>query len=235
MKRISTLGFLAAMLTIGSVAMAYPTLNAETGIVALPNALTADSGTLVGAADLLFASENTLKLRALYGVNPHAELGASLSTGIVDGLSVSGKYRFTDGNSRFNLAGGASLTLANHSETAIDLYLVGTQAVTIDSASSKPLLVTFGVHFLSANGDDGNDHTLRPFIGAQYPLGRHTELGAEYQLAKSDFFKDPLTSVVLRHAFSNTWAAQVGISNATGFQSTRDYRPFIGAQYTFMK
>lgn len=235
MKSLYTLGLLAAVLTIGSMAMAYPTLNAETGIVALPNAMTVDHGSFAGAADLLFDDEDTLKLRAIYGLNDQAEVGASLSTGIVDGISVSAKYRFTGRDQRFNLAGGASLTLANHSETAVDLYLVGTQAISLSNESRKPLLVTFGVHFFDANGDSGDDRTLRPFIGAQYPLGSRTELGAEYQLAKSDLFKDPLASVVLRHSFTRAWAGQIGISNATGFQSTRDYRPFIGAQYIFSK
>lgn len=228
MKILYTLSILAASLALGSVAMAYPTLNGATGIVALPNALTAADGSVVGAADLLFDSENTLKLRALYGLNNRVELGASLSTGIVDGLSVGGKYRFTDAHAAFNLAAGGSLTLANHDETGVDLYLVGTQGIALSSEARK-LLLSFGVHFISFEGD----HTMRPFIGGQYPLGSRTEIGAEYELKDSDLFKSPMTSVVLRHKFTRTWAAQLGISNATGFGATKDYRPFIGAQYTF--
>jgi hypothetical protein len=228
MKSLFSLGIVAAVLTVGSIAMAYPTLNGETGIVALPNALTANAGSVVGAADVLFDYDNTLKARALFGMSDRTEFGASLSTGIVDGISASAKYRFTDDHARFNLAGGGSLTLANHSDTAVDLYIVGTQAVSVGS-ESHPLLLSLGLHFFNLN----SDNTLRPFIGAQLPLGHHTELGAEYQLKKGDLFKEPLTSVVLRHSFTRIWAAQVGISNATGFGSTADYRPFIGAQYTF--
>lgn len=58
-------------------------------IVALPNAYTADSGSVVGAANLLFNDENILKARVLYGVNEHVELGASLSVGVVDGITAS--------------------------------------------------------------------------------------------------------------------------------------------------
>ena len=68
MKRL-TLGIIAALLTFGSMAMAYPTLKAETGIVALPNAYIANSGSFVGTMGLLFTDENTVKVRALYGFN----------------------------------------------------------------------------------------------------------------------------------------------------------------------
>jgi hypothetical protein len=209
--------------------MAYPTLNGETGIVALPNALTADSGSVVGAVDLLFNDEDTVKARVLYGLNKNAEVGASLSVGIVDGLSVSGKYRFTEAPAKFNIAGGASLTLANHDETAMDLYLVGTQTFTLNTETNKVLLGTFGVHFINAN----DDNTLQPFIGAQYPIGKNTQLAAEYQFKDGNIFKKPLTSVVFRHRFTPSWTGQIGLSNATGFGATGDSRLFVGAQYTF--
>lgn len=230
MKYLYTLGIIAAVLTSGSIAMAYPTLNAETGIFALPNAYTADSGSTVGAVDLLLLDEeDTVKARMLYGYNDRFEMGAALSAGIVDGISVSAKYRLTDTPAKFNMAAGGSLTLANHDETAVDLYLVGTQSFVVNTESGKALLGTFGVHFVSAN----DDNTLRPFIGAQYPLGNKTELAAEYQVKDGNIFKKPLTSVVLRQQLSSEWTGQIGMSNATGFGATGDYRLFFGAQYLF--
>ena len=176
----------------------------------------------------MFDSKNTFKAQAIFGVSNRAELGAALSTGYSDGLNVSGKYRFTDAHANFNLAAGAAVTLANHNQTGVDVYLVGTEGITLTNEERK-LLLSFGVHFISFE----SDNTMRPFIGAQLPLGSHTEVGAEYQIADGDLFKAPLTSVELRHRFSRIWAAQVGYSNATGFGSTHSYRPFIGAQYTF--
>jgi len=229
MKNLYTLGIIAGMLAMGSMAMAYPTLNGETGIVALPNALTAGNGSFVGAADLLFTNDNSLKVRALYGLSSQAEIGASLSSGDDNGISISAKYRFTSGPSRFNLAAGGALTAANHQDTAIDLYLVGTEAFPLGGQSSRPLLGTFGVHFVNI----GSDNTLRPFIGAQYPIGPRSELGAEFQLRDGNFFHSPLTSVVLRHKFTSAWAGQVGVTNATGYGTTSGYHPFLGAQFTF--
>ena len=225
MKYLYTLGIIAAVLTFGSVAMAYPTLNAETGIVALPNALTADNGSIVGAADLLFADENTLKARMLLGLTDRSEVGVSLSTGAVDGISISGKYRFTDGPASFNLAGGGSITLANHDSTVLDLYLVATQSFSVNPQSGKAMLGTFGVHFVNVRGDN----TLRPFIGAQFPLGTQTELAAELQFNSGD----PIASAVIRHQLSTSITGQIGITNATGFGDTRSGRVFIGAQYAF--
>lgn len=231
MKCLGTLGIFIALLALGSIALAYPTFNAETGIVALPNAFTADSGSSVIAADLLFSDENTLKARVLFGLSDRSEMGVAFSSGLVDGISVSAKYRFTDAPAKFNLAGGGSITFANHDQTALDLYLVGTQAFNLHTKSNSALLGTFGVHFVNLK----DDNTIRPFIGAQYPLGRHTQLAAEFQLKDGNLFKDPITSVVLRHQITSALTAQIGMSNATGFGATGDYRPFIGAQYTFNK
>jgi len=229
MKSFYTLGILAVALTFGSMARAYPTLNAETGIVVLPNALTAQNGSVVGAADMLFADENTFKARVLYGVDKNLEVGASLSTGITDGISISSKYRFTDPQSTFNLAAGGSLTLANHDQTAVDLYLVGTQAFSRGKTSVNPILGTFGVHFITEN----SDNTLRPFVGVQCPIGNNTQVAAEYQLKDGTFYQKPLTSVVLRHYFTTDWSAQIGVTNGTGFGSTTEVRPFVGVQYNF--
>lgn len=229
MKNVYTLGILAAALTFGSMAMAYPTFNAETGIVALPNALTAERSSVVGAADVLFDNEDTVKARILYGYTDRLEMGASLSVGIVDGVNVSTKYRITDGQGKFNMAAGGALTLANHDQTALDLYLVGTQAFSLGNASSNPLLGSFGLHFVNLN----DDNTLRPFIGVQIPLGNYTQLAAEYQFKDGSIFIKPLTSVVLRQQLTPAWTGQVGVSNATGFGATGDTRLFVGAQYTF--
>ncbi|MHB9106285.1 MAG: hypothetical protein ACYDCO_04450 [Armatimonadota bacterium] len=229
MKSLYTPVVIAALLTFGSVAMAYPTFNAETGIVALPNAYTADSGSFVGAADLLFNDENTVKVRVLYGLNEKAEIGASLSSGIVDRVSFSAKYRFTDDPARFNLASGGSLTLAENDETALDLYLVATQSFNLHTESGNRLLGTFGVHFVKVEDDD----SLRPFIGVQYALGNWTEIAAEYQLKDGNLFEKPLASVVLRQQLTPALSGQIGLSNATGFGATGDVRLFVGAQYTF--
>jgi len=236
MKCLFTLGIIATMLTFGGVAMAYPTFNGETGMVAMPNALTADNGSFIGAADLLFSNnQNSLKARALYGLSDRSEVGASLASGIVDGVGITAKYRLTDDPGRFTLAGGGSLTLADQDKTALDLYLVGTQAFTVRTDSDNPLLCTFGIHFV----DLDNDNTLRPFFGAQLPLSDATRLIAEYQPKGGNIFKDPLTSVVLRHQFTSTWTCQAGLTNATGYGGTLGgtsgtiLRPFVGAQFDF--
>ena len=210
--------------------MAYPTLNAETGIVSLPNAKTAQTGSIVGAADVLFSSQTTTgKAQVLYGLSDRAEVGASFSAGVVTGGSVSAKYRFTDDQTTFNLAAGGAFTVATGDDTAVDLYLVGTQAFNIGAASGRSLLGTFGVHFFSLN----SDNTLRPFIAAQLPLGNRTQLEAEYQVKGGSLFADPLTSVAIRQKFNPSWSGQAGISNADGFGTSRSYRLFLGALYTF--
>jgi hypothetical protein len=158
-------------------------------------------------------------------------LGASLSAGRENGISVSGKYRFTDAPATFNLAFGGSATLADHSDSAVDLYLVGTQAFPLNAKTNSALLGTVGVHFIN----EDSDNTLRPFIGAEYPLGHHTQLAGEYQLRDGNAFKSPLTSVVIRHRLTPVLIGQVGITNSDSFETTRGYHPFIGAQYTFTK
>jgi len=236
MKSLYTLGILAAAITFGSVAMAYPTLNGETGIVALPNALTTFTGSYVAAADLLLSDDTTVKVRAIYGLNEQSEVGASVSLGEANGFSLSGKYRLTDPQSAFNLALGGSFTLTNNNNSQtnndtsiLDMYLVGTQAFAFGPDSHRAFLGTFGAHFVKTS----DDNTIRPFIGAQLPLGDHTQLGAEYQVSGGNLFVKPLTSVVLRHRMNPQWSGQVGWSNATGFGATRDYRLFLGTQYNF--
>ena len=236
MKSLYTVGILAAAITFGSVAMAYPTFNGETGIVALPNALTTMSGSYVGAADLLFANDNTVKVRAIYGLNEQSEVGASVSLGEANGFSLGGKYRLTDPQSAFNMAVGGSFTLTNNDSSQtnndtslLDMYLVGTQAFAFGPDMNRALLGTLGVHFIKTS----DDNTIRPFIGAQLPLGNHTQLAAEYQVSDGNLFVKPLTSVVVRHRLNPQWTGQVGWTNATGFGATRDYRLFIGTQYNF--
>jgi len=215
------------------MAMAYPTFNAETGIVALPNALTAKDGSLAIAADVMFTDTNTVKARVIYGLNNRIEVGASLTAGNTNGGSISAKYRITDDVSRFNFAAGASLTFDNHTDNVLDAYLAATQAFATVTDARHPILGTLGVHLINVN----SDNTLRPFVGVQIPMGNRTQLGAEYQLKGGDLFTDPLTSVVLRHNFDQAWTGQVGATNAIGGGSgdTHTYRLFIGAQYTFAK
>lgn len=229
--KLYSLGISALLLALGSFAMAYPTLNAHTGLITLPNAYTADSGIYTVAADMMFAGEDTLKARVLYGLSERAEIGASFSTGVTEGVSISGKYQLTDPYSEFNLAGGGSVILADNSDTLLDLFLVASRSFAVGSESGKKLLGTFGVHFINFH----DDNTLRPFIGAQYPLGENTEIAAEYQFSKGNIFASPLASVVLRHGITPSLTGQVGFSNASGYGSTNESRLFIGAAYTFNK
>ena len=105
MQRCYTLWIIAVLLTFGSVAMAYPSLNAETGNVARINPAIAGSDHW----NLIIANENTVIIRALYGSN---EQPAPPTSSVAERISSPLK---------FNLAGGGSLSLAINLKGAVKI------------------------------------------------------------------------------------------------------------------
>ena len=96
MQRLQALWIIAALLTFGSVALAYPSLNAEVGIVARIHPVIASGDRW----NLLIANENAVIIRTLYGSN---EQSIPPTSSVVERISHPLKL---------NLAGGGSLSLA---------------------------------------------------------------------------------------------------------------------------
>ncbi|MHB9106280.1 MAG: hypothetical protein ACYDCO_04420 [Armatimonadota bacterium] len=105
MRRLQTLWIVAALLAFGNVALAYPTLNAETANVGRTNSAIAGSDRW----NLLLANENPVIIRTLYG---SSEQSASPTSNVVERISSPLK---------FNLAGGGSLSLAINLKGAVKI------------------------------------------------------------------------------------------------------------------
>lgn len=218
---------LAAALVAATSAFAYPTLNGATGLVAAPTACLMPLGTSMGAIDLVGA-DDAVNLRALWGVTPRFEAGIALSTGDVGGVAVSGKYQFPTSTNTplLGALGGTLLVSDENAADGIQVYLVGT--LPLGAVGSGQALGTAGLNYTNMDNASG----VRPFAGLQLPLAAQTEVNADIILKTGDF-ANSVTSIALRHAFSERFLAQLGVTNAIGLDGGDDHDLLLGGALYF--
>ncbi len=215
-----------AALALCVAAEAYPTLSATSGILAVPTAVVVPAGDSQWAGDALFQSDTTLNGRFVYGLTGNIEVGVGA---VIDGdtlLGVNGKLRMGTMLGGFNWALGAAVSTGGDAN-GWQIYATGTRPIPWGSASGATLLGTIGLSLT----DIDTASAVRPFVGAQLQLGGGTEIGGEFVFETGDF-TESITSLLVRHRFSDYISGQVGFTNAFGFTGNQDHDLFIGLAFT---
>ena len=225
---IQRLLVVALALALATAGFAYPNFNATTGIVGVPNALTVAGGAFIGAADISFQDDTQVILRAIYGLGPNFEVGGLIGLGDNNSFGVTGKYRFQFLGPSLDTAVGLSFADADEAGSGFQLFLVGSRMILGEPDEDMSILGSLGVTFTDFEELSG----ILPFVGAQLMLPGNLEVCGEFVLEAGDF-TESIFSLLLRKQFTETWAAQVGFTNATGFLGTGDSDLFIGASYAF--
>ncbi|HEY3415732.1 MAG TPA: hypothetical protein VGM23_02500 [Armatimonadota bacterium] len=224
MKHILLAALAFALLAGSSIAFAYPNFAATNGIVAVPTAEIAATGTFMGAADALFVSPTTFNARAIYGVAANWEVGAGLAFNSDDTqLGLNAKIRIPGSMYGMGWALGASYVMANHDNNGAQIYFAGTRPITMAGTTGPSLLGTIGLSFTTIESLSA----LRPFLGGQLRFPTATEVGAEFVLESGDFSEN-ITSFVIRQALGRGFTGEIGVTNAIGFAGTRDHNIFVG-------
>lgn len=240
---------LLVLLAIACVANAYPMLNGPTGIVAVPTADIAGMGHLQIAADYYNSKDdsefvgNAVPIRAVFGVLPYVEVGASywLTDAAVDNLNswnVNAKVKCPIGLFGFSPAAGAFYGKVNlpvppiaftsggqalplvaitgdDSLTTEQLYLAGTRNLLPAVSGIEALKLTVGANWTKFKSNGSDVDGIREFAALELALLNKLSLGAEYQTKKSDLGDaDPLTSLVARYAVNPALSIEAGWTNA---------------------
>lgn len=216
----------ALALTLATVGFAYPNVNATTGIFGVPNALTAPSGTLDGAADILFFDTTTINARAVLGVTGNLEVGAGITGGDNTAIGITGKYRLPTTSSLGTLAIGLSFADVHHTGSGYQAFVVATRP--IGATTGNRLLGTAGVTLTNFEHTSG----ILPFVGAQLQIPGNWEIDGEFELKTSHFSKS-LSSILVRKQINDRIGAEAGFSNASGFLGAANHDFFVGATYAF--
>jgi len=178
-------------------------------------------------ADLLFQNDTTINGRITFGLAERLEVGAGVA---IDGdtvLGLNGKYRLPGVIGGFNWAVGVTLITGSDVDDGFQIYAAGTRAIPWSGSGDNSLLGTIGVSFT----DIDTSSAVRPFVGGQLQLGTGTEIAAEFVFETGDF-DESITSLFLRHRFSDRLAGQIGFTNAFGFTGSQDHDIFIGFAIT---
>jgi len=101
--------------------------------------------------------------------------------------------------------------------------------------SGLPVYGTLGLLWLRAEPEHGSSETLlRPFLGAEAAVGQDTTLGAEYRFSDDSIDAKAIWSFVLRHAFDQTFSAEIGTTNASPVGTGMDSQGmFVRVGYHF--
>lgn len=228
MKHLLALG-VAALLVCASVGMAYPNLNAATGILSVPNGYTVANGAFSGAADILFHDDTTLNTRAIVGLSNQLEAGAAVILGDDTALGISAKYRLpVTGTSAWAL--GLSFITSNDNGSGTQAYIAASRSLTGTATPGVNLLGTLGASFTDLDNTSG----FRPFIGGQLLLPKAFEIDAEFELESGDF-NESISSLSVRKSFNPRLSGEFGFTNAVGFVATGSHDFFMGLSYNFAK
>jgi hypothetical protein len=228
MRRQLLVGVATALLALANTVIAYPNLNATTGLIGVPTANVVAPKTLAGAADIVFFDDTVLNVRAIYGITDRFEGGVGVVMGDDSGLILNAKYLLPTTLAKFNWSAGLSYMTADDPGDGFQLYFVGTRAFPSAAPAGTRLLGTLGLSF--TNMDDTS--ALRPFVGGQLLFNPQSELGVEFELEAGDF-DESIFSLYYRRQFNSQWAGQIGFTNANGFVGKDDHSLFIGAAYSF--
>lgn len=202
-------------------ARAYPNLNATSGIMAVPTAIVVPAGDAMWAADVLFQEDTTVNGRVVFGLAERLEVGAGFIAGEDTAFGLNAKYRLPAMIAGFAWAAGITGIFGDDIDEGMQIYATGTRP--FEFGDGMTLLGTLGVNFT----DVDTASAVRPFIGGQLQLGGGTEINGEFVFETGDF-DESITSLFVRHRFSDRIVGQVGFTNAFGFTGVSDHDIFIG-------
>ncbi len=228
MKRLWSLGMMAAVLAAMSAAPAYVNLNGATGIISLPNANTVGANNFSAAADVLFFDSTRVVGRAAYGITNHLEVGGAISAGSDSYYGLAAKYQVPLTPLGFNWAVGGSAFHATNGNNSEQLYVAGTRPFPFSGTTGVTFYGTLGANLTWLDSDAG----LRPFLGGQLLLGPRTQIDGEVQFDTGSFDERTTLSLGARQVFSPVFSGQIGLTNSVGFLGSGEHSAFVGLSFS---
>lgn len=243
---------LAALLALTAAAFAYPTLYGPTGQAVIPTGMAAGPGIRVAADWQDTDGGSIVPIRAIFGLGSNAELGVAYAPfnddpAVDQLLGANAKWSFGEflggrgalGVNFNRLELSEDLDLTDDQVDFTQAYFAWTRCFNV-SGDRPNLGLTWGVNWTSTDPNDDlepfvpDDEAFRFFAGAALSLMPNLELMAEWQSEDEDVGDvDPITAFTARYYFSETFAAEVGTTNAIGPIGTDEQNLFAGLSFGF--
>jgi len=248
MKKILTLGMVAALLAFACAAHAYPTLAGPTGLIQAPTAMVVAPGSFDLAVDY-DASKNketfendSYPLRAQFGVGGGLEIGGGYDVSAFDGKgfwNVNAKYQLP-----YSFCGMTTAVGALYGEARdIPVWGGGTteiKATQVYFAGTNhfdciiPLSVTLGVNWTQLE-ENNKQSGVRAQIGVEAKVFQDLALVGDIQSSAKNMnpYQKNLWSAGARYAFTPELKAEAGVTNGlfNGMSSRANF--FVGMNLAF--